>query len=229
VSASGLAAQLLALLVPPVCALCGATMRPAGEVMCAGCRSTLPWLARARCRRCGLPSPCRDCPARGAAFDTAWAPLAYDGGARRAITALKFAGALALADAMAAQMASGAPTALVADATLVPVPLHPARRRRRGFNQAELLARSLSRRLRLPLSRCLMRRGNPNRQLGAGRAVRLAPARLEFTVGSPAPTRALLVDDVHTTGATLDACARALRAGGARQVGCLTYARTLPG
>ena len=226
---TAVAAQLLALLVPPLCVICRAPVRPAGEVMCAGCRRGLPWLAGARCRRCGLPAPCRDCPARGAAFDAAWAPLAYDGAARRAVTALKFAGALALADAMAAQMASAAPAALVADATLVPVPLHPARLRRRGFNQAELLARSLSPRLRLPLNRCLTRRGPASRQLGAGRTVRLAPARIEVAVSAPAPIRTLLVDDVHTTGATLDACARALRAGGARHVDCLTYTRALAG
>lgn len=155
--------------------------------------------------------------------------MAYDASARRAVTALKFGGALALVDAMAAQIAASAPMPLVADATLVPVPLHPARRRGRGFNQAELLARSLSKRLHLPLCPCLARCGRPSRQLGARRAVRLVPARIDVRVRSPAPARALVVDDVHTTGATLDACARALRAGGAHHVACLTYARTLPG
>lgn len=227
--ATGFAAQLLALLAPPVCATCGAPVLPAAEVLCAECRRQLPWLPSARCPRCGLPSRCRDCPARRSAFEAAWAPLAYDASARRAVTALKFGGALPLADTMAAQIAAGAPAGLVVDATLVPVPLHPARRRRRGFNQAELLARSLSQRLGLPLYCCLTRRGSASRQLGAGRAVRLAPARIEVSVRSPAPARAVLVDDVHTTGATLDACARALRAGGARQVRCLTYARALPG
>ena len=226
---TGLAAQLLALLAPPVCATCRAPVRSAAEALCAGCRRELPWLPSRRCRRCGLPGPCRDCPARGAAFEAAWAPLAYDASARRAVTALKFGGALALADAMAAQMAAGAPSDLVAQAALVPVPLHPSRRRRRGFNQAELLARSLSRRLCLPLSPCLTRRGPASRQLGARRSVRLAPARIDVRVRSPAPPQALLVDDVHTTGATLDACARALRAGGARHVRCLTYARALAG
>lgn len=226
---SGLAAQLLALLAPPACATCGAPLRPAAEVLCGPCRRQLPWLPRLRCHRCGLPAPCRNCPARGAAFEAAWAPLAYDASARRAVTALKFGGLLGLADTMAAQIAAGAPGGMVAGATLVPVPLHPSRRHGRGFNQAELLARSLAQRLGLPVRCCLTRRGGASRQLGAGRAARLAPARIEVAVRSPPPARAVLVDDVHTTGATLDACARALHAGGARHVSCLTYARALPG
>lgn len=228
-SPTAIIAQLLALLVPPACVLCRAPVRPAAEVLCAGCRRELPWLPSPRCSRCGLPSPCRDCPARGSAFAAAWAPLSYDASARRAVTTLKFGGALALADAMAAQIAAGAPVSLVADTALVPVPLHPARRRGRGFNQAELLARSLSQRLHLPLCPCLARCGRASRQLGARRAVRLAPARIDIRVRAPVPARALVVDDVHTTGATLDACARALRAGGTRHVACVTYARTLAG
>ena len=140
---------------------------------------------------------------------------------------MKFRGALAVADLMAAQLAAGAPGALLHGATLVPVPLHPARRRARGFDQAARIAAALARRSSLPLDPCLRREGEPARQLGASRAARTAAGRIAVTASAPVPRRVALVDDVHTTGATLDACARALRAAGAQEVVALAYARTL--
>jgi predicted amidophosphoribosyltransferase len=128
---------------------------------------------------------------------------------------------------MAAQIAAGAPFAARDGAALVPVPAHPARRRARGFDPAERLARALARRTGRPLVACLRRGGAPARQLGAPRAVRRQPGRLDVRARGRAPVRVALVDDVHTTGATLDACARALRAAGAADVTALSYARTL--
>src|SRR5215207_7769111 len=219
--------QLRALVVPPVCAACGAALRAAGEVLCGPCRMALPWLGRDRCHRCALPSPCRPCPARDAAFAASWAPLAHDDTARAVVGALKFRGRIALADAMAAQIAAGAPAGLLAgDAVLVPVPAAAGSRRRRGFDHADVLAHALARRTGLPLAHAL-RRSGAARQLGAGRGARLAHGRIDVRARDPAPTRAVLVDDVHTTGATLDACARALRAAGAADVVAVTYTRTL--
>ncbi|MBB4664425.1 ComF family protein [Conexibacter arvalis] len=223
------AAELLAALVPPACLACRAPLRDAGARLCAGCRRALPWLTGPRCERCGLPSPCgATCPAAGAAFERSWAPLAHDGPARALVAALKFRGALPVADLMAAQIAAGAPAALLDGAVLVPVPSHPARRRARGFDQAELIAAALARRRGLPLAACLRRGGAATRQLGASRDARLARGRLALAAAGRAPARALLVDDVHTTGATLDACARALRAAGAERVAAVAYARALP-
>jgi predicted amidophosphoribosyltransferase len=127
---------------------------------------------------------------------------------------------------MAAAIAAGAPRALLDGATLVPVPAAPARRRRRGFDHADVLAGALARRTGLPRVRALRRRGGA-RQLGAGRRERLTAGRLDVVATGPAPPVALLVDDVHTTGATLAACARALRAAGAEDVRAVTYARAL--
>ena len=221
-------AELVALAVPPRCAACGAPGRQAADVLCGGCRRALAWLPAACCERCALPLPCgRCCPARGAAFEAAWAAVAYEGAARDALHALKFAGARPLAGVMAAQIAAGAPPGLLAGAAIVAVPAHPGRRRARGYDPAELLARALARRTHLPLARVLRRGGGAVRQLGAPREVRLASGRLRVTAVRAAPARALLVDDVHTTGATLDACAAALRRAGARHVAALTWARTL--
>ena len=95
---------------------------------------------------------------------------------RALVRALKFGGAVRLVDAMAAQMAANAPPSLLARVTLVPVPIHRVRRRRRGFNQAEELARALAARTGLPVSDCLERPGGSARaaQVGRGRGDRLA-------------------------------------------------------
>jgi len=225
--------ELAAALAPPACLACRAPLARAGDELCVGCRRALPWLPEPRCRRCGLPLPCaprgRACPAAGAAFAQAWAPLAHDGPARQLVAALKFRGALPAARLMAAQIAASAPPELLDGAVLVPVPLHPARRRARGFDQAALIASALAVRTGRPLHACLRRGGPATRQLGADRAARhAAAARQRLVAGEAVPRHALLVDDVHTTGATLDACAGVLRAAGAQRVSALSYARTLP-
>jgi predicted amidophosphoribosyltransferase len=173
--------------------------------------------------------------------------MAYRGVARRLVAALKFRGALVVADLMAAQMAANLPASLRAsldagDApvarredggarearlALVPVPAAPARRRRRGFDPAHELSVALAGRMDRPLADCLVRRDRAGRQVGASRRDRKAPGRLVIAVRGAPPARAILVDDVHTTGATLDASARALTAAGTTVVAAITYARTL--
>jgi predicted amidophosphoribosyltransferase len=112
-------------------------------------------------------------------------------------------------------------------AAIVPVPPQATRERRRGFDPAGALARALASRLDLPEQPCLLRRDRGGRQVGASRAQRRRRGRLSIELRAPPPPMALLVDDVHTTGATLDACARALVAGGARAVIAVTYTRAL--
>jgi ComF family protein len=157
-----------------------------------------------------------------------WAPVAYAGPARDLVSALKFRSATRLADAMAAQIVARAPERLLEDASLVPVPLYPARLRRRGFNQAERLATALARRTGLPMADCLGRRGRAGAQVGRGRVDRAVAVRevISARQGAWIPERALVVDDVATTGATLAACAGALRSAGAREIAAVAYART---
>jgi predicted amidophosphoribosyltransferase len=157
-----------------------------------------------------------------------WAPVAYEGPARALVSALKFRAATGLADAMAAQIAARMPQRLLKGATLVPVPLHPARLRRRGFNQAERLASALAQRTGLRVADCLVRRGGPGAQVGRGRLDRAISVRevVASRPGARIPARALIVDDVATTGATLAACAGPLRSEGAREIAAVAYART---
>ena len=135
-----LLAELIALLAPPGCLACGRALARADERLCVECVRALPWL-RAGCPRCGLPKHRgRRCPAAGAAFERAWAPMAYEGVARRLVAGLKFRGALVVADLMAAHIAANLPPGLRDPAVaLVPVPAARARRRARGFDPARVL------------------------------------------------------------------------------------------
>jgi ComF family protein len=154
--------------------------------------------------------------------------VAYEGPARALVRALKFRGAFLAGHAMASQIAAGAPPGVLERGRLVPVPLHPRRRRRRGFNQAERLAAAISARTGLRVCDCLERSGASITQVGRDRSARLEGVAGTVAVrhGAEVPNVAVLVDDVATTGATLAACASALRAAGVREVTAVAYART---
>ena len=158
-----------------------------------------------------------------------WAPFEYESGARALVHALKYRGLCGVAATMGAQIAAAAPDELLDGFALVPVPLHPARLRKRGYNQAELLAQEVGIRRGCPVVDCLERSGDASTQVGRTRLERMTA--LEGTIrvrpGSEAPELAVIVDDVSTTGATIDECADALFAGGSQLVGGLAYAHTL--
>ena len=215
------------MLVPPLCWGCGGVARRR-EPLCVGCRRLLRRLGPDPVLLCGVPT---------------WAPLAYSGPARDLVRALKFRGATAVADAMAAQIAANAPAAQIganapaaqiganARATspplLVPVPLHPRRLRRRGYNQAALIADALARRAGLEVADCLARTGSAATQVGRDRSERRAGPAGSVEPRGHVPDRVVLVDDVATTGATLAACAAVARAAGAHEVTALVFARTI--
>jgi ComF family protein len=203
---------LLSLVAPPLCVSCGAHAG-AGEPLCSPCRGELRWLGHDLASACGVE---------------VWAPLAYEGPARAMARALKFGRRQRLAETMAAQIAANAPERVFTAAALVPVPLHPVRMRKRGFNQAELLAGALAARTGLPVRDSLVRSGERGTQVGRGRVERLASiaGTVGMRAGDEPPRRALLVDDVVTTGATLATCAAALRGAGAEAVTAVAYART---
>jgi predicted amidophosphoribosyltransferase len=199
---------VLDILIPRACLVC----RAPGADLCRACRRALPWLAPAHVARAG-------------ALDIAWAPMAHDGAARALVHALKLRGLTAAADLMAAQIAAGAPSGLLDARVLVPVPGNPRKRRARGFDPAERIARALGRRTGLPVRAVLRADRGAEAQVGAGRRERLR--RGGIVVAGDPPERVTLVDDVRTTGATLDACARALKQAGAATVVAVTYTRTL--
>ncbi|MFN2420097.1 MAG: ComF family protein [Gemmatimonadota bacterium] len=220
-------------LLPPLCLHCDAPLARARPALCDVCLGAITPLAGDGCRRCGLPRPgspeecarCRDWPV----VLTAVAATRHGGPAAAAVHALKYRGWRHLADACAPFMTTALATHGVEPDLLVPVPLHSSRQRARGFNQAELLAAALARRLGRPMALALARDRATARQVGSSRAARLANVRGAFRClqrFDPRETIAL-VDDVATSGATLAAAAAALSAAGATRVVGVTFALAL--
>lgn len=207
---SGLYHSALGVLFPARCVGCGA----GGAYLCPQC------LAAAK-----RPPP--ELPSEGGPLADVLTPFAYEGVVRTAVQYLKYRGLRSLVPEMARPMAWELAVTVPPPFTLVPVPLHPARRRERGFNQAELLARELARLLDAPLSTGALRRTrDTSSQVGTStRAERLKNVREAFapTDGMDGAT-VVLVDDVTTTGATLLAAAQALLSAGAARVYGLTFA-----
>lgn len=220
---------LLELLVPPRCAGCDRR----GAWLCDRCQTEVAYLTPPWCDRCGeplaQPGRCAPCRRPGpVALDVARAACAFDGPVRQAIHRFKYQGERGRAAHLAALVAGHAGVlALAVDCLLVPVPLDARRRRERGYNQAEALARELARLWACPCVPALARTRPTRPQVGLDRAARLANVRGAFAWRGVALTgaRALLVDDVMTTGATAEACAVALKAAGAVWVGLVTIAR----
>lgn len=202
--------ELFSLIAPPLCAACGGQCG-AGGVICERCCAELA--AAPRVVRPGPP---------GTELAVAAAP--FEGVAREIVHALKYARRLALAEVAAGAMLEALPPQ-VDPGTVVPVPAGPWRWRWRGFDPAEELAIAFATRAGLPLSPCLRRAGG-RRQVGRHRSERIAnPPGVWAT--AECPQDVLLIDDVWTTGATLSACARALREGGCRGIVALTLAHAL--
>jgi ComF family protein len=202
--------DLLALVAPPACGVCGYGCELRHR-LCDSCERALR----------GQSPVCSSVPG----VDETWSAAPYEGTARQLVGAVKFRARTGLADEAAALIAAGVPVRIVRGA-IVPVPAAPARRRRRGFDSAEAIAAALAGRLGLPIVPCLARTESA-RQVGRPRTERLAdPPRVRAV--SPPPQEVVLVDDVITTGATLGACARALRAAGAGRVAAVTLAVSRP-
>lgn len=209
-----------------VCPGC-AEASPAG--LCAVCRAGLRRVADA-CERCGLGRPVARCPRRGRAWhvERVVAPFVYAAPLDGYVHALKYRGARRLGRTLALALVEELREAARGVDALVPVPLHPRRLRERGFNQATEIARSLGWALERPvLLAGIGRRGAQVAQAGRGAAERLENVANAFTVRCDlAGARLAIVDDVVTTGATVNALAAALRGAGAARCDAWAVART---
>ena len=219
---------LLDALYPLECAGCGGS----GKIVCDRCAEDLPLLTPPHCRVCAAESDvglCRVCAQLGRRFDGVRAPYRYDGSIRQAILALKYGGIKAAAPQLGEMLADYLDAHPLEGELLTPVPMHAGRRRERGYNQAELLARRVAERSGIPYHGGLLAR---TRRVDPQAGMSSAASRTENVADSVAVSHhsdlrgrgIILVDDVATTGNTLDACAGALKEAGAASVWCLTLA-----
>lgn len=228
----------VSLFYPPLCAVCQRAIDPE-EYLCDACQAKAPRIKAPFCARCSEQFDgaidgefeCANCSHRELAFECAVSAYRSRGLVRFVILQFKYSRQLQLRHPIAAWLEEAMHDArfdgLLFDA-IVPVPLHSARQRERGFNQAQLLAEILGQKISRPVLPALERTRYTTTQTIFDRATRMENLRGAFRLCDRAPVtgkRLLLVDDVLTTGSTLSECARVLRAGGAESVHAVTAAR----
>ncbi len=231
-------AELLAF--PSVCRRCGTLLENPGEgLVCPACWAALAPCRAPHCPACGRffdgdgdSHPCASCLRRTSPLDAVRSAARYDGAVKEILLLFKYRGLRPLGRPLALflhrTLGEDDPPWKDAD-LLVPVPLHRARRRERGFNQAGVLARELSRLTEVPWTGRVLRKTTPLRQQAGRSAVeRRRAVRGVFRAVRPGAVRGrvvVLVDDVCTTGSTLGECARVLKRAGAAEVRAVTVAR----
>lgn len=236
---------LISVFFPAPCEMCGEVLATAALLpICEKCLEALGPLSGPVCEKCGRPFPsevsqeaktrqCFGCRSGLYAFEAARSYGAYSEEMVKAITLLKYHKLTRLGGWFARKLRTLVkenPNLCAAD-VVVPVPLHAARRRERGYNQTELIARPLARHLGIPLEEGTLARVKQRPpQLFLSRRERWLSVRGAYEIRKGRRIdnlRVLLIDDVFTTGATLDACAQCLKKGGAKSVVGLTVARAL--
>lgn len=237
----GLNWKIADLLFPPLCIACREPLGE-GQGFCPSCWSRITFLDGPMCDCCGLPfgvdpgagTRCAVCLAKPPSFDRARAIVAYDESSRSPILALKHADRLDLVPGFAQWLLRTGKSLVDECELIVPVPLHRTRLWRRRYNQAAELARALGRQTGKKVAVQALVRSRATESQGEMASARARRRNVlgAFKVPDAAPVRdrnVLLVDDVLTTGATVDACARALKRAGAAKVGVLALARVVKG
>lgn len=233
---------VLDMLLPPRCLSCGVVVDRQGTI-CPGCWTELAFLSAPLCACCGYPfafdlgpeTECGACARGHPAFDRARAVLAYDDLSRGLVLGLKHGDRTHLAPALGAMMARAGAELLRGGEVIVPVPLHRRRLWRRRYNQATLLGLTVGRVSGLPMAPDTLVRRRATQSLGhMSPSARRRALRGAFTVPKTrrqhiAEKRVILIDDVLTTGATAEACARTLKRAGAASVELLVFARVVRG
>lgn len=222
--------RILDILFPSRCVGCGAR----GMDLCDRCLSTIRTIDPASCPRCARPSrlggTCEPCRRYHGPLSGIRAASEYQGTLRKAIHSLKYRHRRTLAVPLARLLEQELRRRPLTVDVLVPVPLHPRRLAHRGYNQSELLARQLGERLGIPLANCIERTRETGAQAGLKAVERRANVRGAFQCvdrSAAAGRRVGLVDDVCTTGATLEDCARALAEAGSHSIWGVVVARDL--
>ena len=211
---------------------CAACDRRSSDVLCRGCFEALPRIEGPRCGRCGMPTAfdvyvCDACASEDFGFESARAPLTYEGVGKEVVHALKYRGYRAVVERlMAPLMVATLDVESRFDAVVV-VPLHRSRLRKRGFNQAEIMAKAVAKVINAPVSARMEAVRKTRDQVTLTAPQRKTNVSGAFRTREPMRGRVLLVDDVFTTGATMSECAKTLTRAGAAEVHALSLCRTV--
>lgn len=235
--------QVVRFLLPIHCSSCSSLLTddPIPH-FCTDCWSSIALMPEARCSRCDRPFPssiattyspthvCQPCAERPPSYTKAWTLYPYTPPLQHAIRLLKYQDKVSLAAPLAALMIARLPPLESID-LIIPIPLHSEKLRQREFNQALLLADAIGQSLDIPVSYTnLIRTVSTPAQTTLSRKSRLKNLRRAFAVRHPhaiLKRRILLIDDVFTTGTTVNECAKALRRAGSADVFALTLSRTI--
>lgn len=239
--------QIIDVIYPPRCGVCSSFMWEAplkgnasGLSICDSCLAGFHPLSSPLCTMCGAPfvsegledHPCEDCLRNPPAYTAAGAPYLYEESLLEAIHHLKYHGKTCLAGSLGSLLGRFAKNWLgnkSKDFLVMPVPLHPRKLRERGYNQSLLLAKHTAEKLGTNLDTLSLRRSkNTAPQTGLGKKLRRKNVRNAFKLENANVVEGrniLLVDDVSTTGNTLNSCSKTLKKGGANTINCITLAR----
>lgn len=233
--------SLLQWILPSQCYGCETLLEEGQSGFCPTCLSKLRWIEPPFCTRCGVPFPsrvgenhlCGDCLTRKRYFTIARAIGYYEGSLREVLHRWKYEEKTYLTPFFGEKLEEGFFRYWPHQTfdLIIPVPLHPKRLKERGFNQALLLVKELSRRTRIPYAKRILQKKLPTLpQVLLNGEAREKGVRGSFHIQHPEEIkrkRILLVDDVYTTGATVNECSRLLLKAGAEQIDVLTLAHTV--
>jgi competence protein ComFC len=210
---------------------CVGCERRASDLLCRACFEALPLIGFPVCSRCGMPTAfetfvCDECKGVDFSFESARAPLKYTGVGKEIVHSLKYGGYTRVVEKLAAPLMVSVLDEGDRFDVVVPVPLHRSQRRRRGFNQAELLARGVAKEIKAPVSDTIQVVRKTRDQVELSATERRANVSGAFRARGSVWGKLLLIDDVFTTGATMSSCAESLLWAGAQEVHALSLCRT---
>ncbi|MDF2944733.1 MAG: hypothetical protein K0S01_3591 [Herbinix sp.] len=226
--------EILDIIYPVRCPMCNEIVIPKGEKICSGCKEKLQYVKEPRCKRCSKPIEleekeyCSDCQRKSFHFDKGYAVWVYDDVMKHSIANYKYHSKKEYAKFYIQEMLQHYRISIekLAPDVIVPIPIHRSKLLERGYNQADILARGMGKELKIPVASQLLIRNKktlPQKKLSDKERLRNLQEAFQFNVTAASCfhkgiTKVLLVDDIYTTGSTIEACANVLKSRGIKEI-----------
>jgi ComF family protein len=225
---------IIDIIYPRRCPICGDIVTPRGELSCPACRKNLVWIEEPRCKKCSKPIDsheveyCYDCERKHHHYQKGFALWVYDKQMQKSIADFKFKGRREYSDFYIAELVRGFGDAIrqLKPDVLIPVPIHKHKKLQRGYNQAEIVAKGIGKELNIPVLTELLQRDKntlPQKQLNDKERLKNLEKAFKFSNEEYEKYRNILykviiVDDIYTTGSTIEACTNILMQNGIAEV-----------